>query len=85
MFKNFHDQQVSQWCESFCKSTEPESHQTAKINFISSDELAQNCVNLSRGFHPKQQLFSIYTEWFTIPLLFHNFEVSQDVCNYPPL
>jgi len=74
MFEDIHDQQDSQWCESFHKSTEPDSHQTAKYNFLSSDGLAQNCVNLSQWFHPKQQLVSIY-----------NFEVSQGVCNHPPI
>jgi len=44
------------------KSTEPESHQTAKMFFLSSsssDGLAQNCVTLSRWFHTKQQHFTL--------------------------
>ena len=55
------------------KSTEPESHKTAKIGFffffLSSDRLAQYCVNLSQGF---LQETTFYTEQFTIPSLFQS-------------
>jgi len=42
---------------------------------LSSDGLAQCCINLSRWFMHKTAAFS--TEQCTTPLLFHNFEVSQ--------
>ena len=41
---------------------------------LSSDRLAQYCVNLSRWFTHKT---AFYTEQCTTPSLFHNFEVSQ--------
>jgi len=42
---------------------------------LSSDGLAQYCVNLSRWFTHETAAF--YTEQRTTPSLFHNFEVSQ--------
>ena len=64
------------------KSTEPESHQMAKVLFFlssSSDRLVQNCVTLSQWFWHKTAAF--YTEQFTIPSLFNNSEVSGDGLN----
>jgi len=43
--------------------------------FLSSDGLAQCCVNLSRWFMHETAAFS--TEQCTTPSLFHNFEASQ--------
>jgi len=43
--------------------------------FLSSDGLAQYCVNLSRWFTHETAAFS--TEQYSTPSLFHNFEVSQ--------
>jgi len=62
------------------ESTEPESTKTTKLFFfllllLSSDGLAQYCINLSRWFTHETAAF--YTEQCTIPSLFHNFEVSQ--------
>jgi len=42
---------------------------------LSSDRLAQYCVNLLRWFTHETAAFS--TEQCTTPSLFHNFEVSQ--------
>jgi len=85
MFENFHDRKDSQWQESSYKSTEPESWQIAKINFLPSDELAQNYVNLSRGFHTKQQLFTLsgtQSHCFFITLKSHKMCVTTHSCNY---
>jgi len=64
------------------ESTQPNSSKTAKLFFffflsffLSSDGLAQHCVNLSRWFTHETAAFS--TEQCTTPSLFHNFEVSQ--------
>jgi len=60
------------------KSTEPESHQTAKMFFFlsssSSDRLVQICVTLSRWFSQKTAAF--FTEQCTSPSLFSRFEVT---------
>ena len=48
--------------------------------FLSSDGLAQYCVNLSRWF--KHETAAFCTEQCTTPLLFHNFEVSRGTRNH---
>jgi len=71
-----------------CKSTEPESCQTAKMFFhlssssssSSSDWLVHNYVTLSQWFSHKTA--SIYIEQCTSLSLFHNFEVSGDSLNW---
>jgi len=65
------------------ESTQPNSSKTAKLFFfllLSSDGLAQYCVNLSRWFTHETAAFS--TEQCTTPSLFHNFEVSQGACSH---
>ena len=62
-----------------CKSTEPESWQTAKMFlFLSSsspsDGVVQNCVTLMWFLH---KTTAFYSEQCTSPSLFHNFEVSR--------
>ena len=59
------------------ESSEPQSSKTTKMFFflLSSDGLAQYCVNLSRWFMHETAAF--YTEQCTTPSLFHKFEVSQ--------
>ena len=47
---------------------------------LSSDGLAQYCVNLSRWFTHETAAFS--TEQYITPSLFHNFEVSQGACSH---
>jgi len=47
---------------------------------LSSDGLAQCCVNLSHWFTHETAAF--YTEKCTSPLLFHDFEVSQGACSH---
>jgi len=64
--------------EKYHESTEPESTKTTKLFFfllLSSDRLAQYCINLSRWFMHETAAF--YTEQCTAPSLFHSFEVSQ--------
>jgi len=61
------------------ESTQPNSSKTAKLFFfffffLSSDGLAQCCVNLSRWFTHETEAF--FTEQCTTPSLFHNFVVS---------
>jgi len=48
--------------------------------FLSSDGLAQYCVNLSWWFMHETAAF--YTEQCITPSLFHNFEVSQGIHNH---
>jgi len=48
--------------------------------FLSSDGLAQYCVNLSRWFTHETAAFSM--EQCTTPSLFHNFEASQGARNH---
>ena len=64
------------------ESSKPESSKVAKMFFflLSSDGLAQYCVNLSRWFMHETAAF--YTEQCTTPSLFHNFEVSQGACSH---
>ena len=64
------------------ESTEPESHQTAKMFFFlffsffsSSDGLVQSCMTLSRWFSHKTATF--FTEQCTSPSLFSRFEVTR--------
>jgi len=60
------------------ESTEPESSKTAKMFFfllLSSDGLAQRCVNFSPWF--RYETAALYTEQCTTPSLLHNIEVSQ--------
>ena len=77
------------------ESTEPESHQTAKMFFFllllllllssssssssSSDRLVQICVTLSRWFSHKTAEF--FTEQCTSPSLFSRFEVTRGDSN----
>ena len=69
------------------ESTQPNSSKTAKLFFflllsffLSSDGLAQYCVNLSRWFTHETAAFS--TEQCTTPSLFHNFEASLGACSH---
>ena len=65
------------------ESTEPESSETVKMFFfflLSSDGLAQRCVNFSRWFTHETAAF--YTEQCTTPSLLHNIEVSQGARSY---
>ena len=81
IFECFHDQKDSQWREKASRKYPTKQQQNGQIVFLllsfflSSDGLAQYCVNLSRWFTHETAAFS--TEQCTTPSLFHNFEVSQ--------
>ena len=70
------------------KSTEPESHQTAKMflssssssSSSSSDGLVQICMTLSRWFSHKTAAF--FTEQCTSPSLLSRFEVTRGDSNH---
>ena len=65
------------------KSTEPESHKTAKMVFFlsssSSDRLVQMCVTLSQWFLHKTEAF--FTEQCINSSLFSRFEVTRGDSN----
>ena len=78
----FHDQEDSQWHKKALRKYPTKQQQNGQIVFLSSsffflssDRLAQYCVNLSCWFTHETAAFS--TEQCTTPLLFHNFEASQ--------
>jgi len=80
IFECFHDQQDSQWRKKASQSTKPRTHKTGQMFFfllsffLSSDGVAQYCMNLSRWFTHETAAFC--REQCTTPSLFHNFEVS---------
>ena len=78
IWRDFLTNKTPSGAEKHHESTQPNSSKTAKLFFfflLSSDGLAQYCVNLSRWFTHETAAFS--TEQCTTPSLFHNFEVSQ--------
>ena len=78
IFECFHGQQDSRWHEKASRKYPTKQQQIGQIVillFLSSDGLAQYCVNLSRWFTHETAAFS--TEQCTTPSLFHNSEVSQ--------
>ena len=73
----FHDQEDSQWHKKALRKYPTKQQQNGQSIFLplSSDGLAQYCVNLSCWFMHEMAAFS--TEQCTTPSLFHNFEASQ--------
>ena len=84
IFECFHDQQDSQWRKKASRKYSTKQQQKLFFFFffffLSSDGLAQYCVNLSRWFTHETAAFS--TEQCTTPPLFHNFEASQGACSH---
>jgi len=59
VFECFHDQQDSQWHEKASRKHPTKQQQNGQIVFLlSSDSLAQCCVNLSRWFTHKTAFFT---------------------------
>jgi len=83
IFECYHDQQNSQWREKALRKYPTKQQQNGQIVFfffLSSDGVAQCCINLSRWFTHKTAAF--FTEQCTTPSLLHNFEVSQGACSH---